>query len=593
MDKWWFRTKPRSILKTFKWFPFFAELEGENWNYKLDDKTSRWKQKAMHPVRRKYIYKAHLEDLEEKYSSFEDYISGQFDTNETESTGRNDKTTFEFYGLGYVDGKGIIRTTKAGHIVAEGKMDENLLIKQLLKIRFPSPVVSKKKNYNDKEYVFPMKVILEIYRYFKSLNKFELGYLFMCNNIDKIDNTIKAINEFRERYKAVDNKLKTSNIVNIFTDIMNKRFPNIKNKPETYYREYSDALIRALEYTGLFSQRGRGYFVKLFIPEHAKLKVKLLQDQYEFKYYDEKDFESYMEWFGDPYNILLPWEDENNIKMIIDNKMEIYKEKLQEAGKNIENFKQSYKKLEEIPKDYKTTDKNEILIKLDKYLSEEIVSLNEELFIKYYSKTKKVRKDILDKFEDITSGNEDMAALWLECNTWKSLVAINGEHLVKRNFKIEEDLSPKAFAPGLGNTPDMELYKNGYILIPEVSLMTGVRQWEHEGSSVIDHVFKFIKNYKDKQVIGLFISSSMNIRTIWQFFILNRESWVGQPVPVIPITIEQYIKIIKNIYDKELNIDDFKELVETIHKNTFKYNTFKEWEDSIDDVIMEWKYKVS
>jgi len=63
--------------------------------------------------------------------------------------------------------------------------------------------------------------------------------------------------------------------------------------------------------------------------------------------------------------------------------------------------------------------------------------------------------------------------------------------------------------------------------------MTGVRQWEHEGSSVVDHVYKFIEKYKDKQVLGIFISSKMNVRIIWQFFILNRESWIGKPVPNI------------------------------------------------------------
>lgn len=70
--------------------------------------------------------------------------------------------------------------------------------------------------------------------------------------------------------------------------------------------------------------------------------------------------------------------------------------------------------------------------------------------------------------------------------------------------------------------------------------MTGVRQWEHEGSSVIDHVLKFIKENEDRTVFGLFISSSINIRTKWQFFILNKESWIGKTVPVIPMTIVMY-----------------------------------------------------
>ena len=40
----------------------------------------------------------------------------------------------------------------------------------------------------------------------------------------------------------------------------------------------------------------------------------------------------------------------------------------------------------------------------------------------------------------------------------------------------------------MNNTPDMELYTKEFTIVPEVSLMTGKVQWEHEASSVIDHV---------------------------------------------------------------------------------------------------------
>lgn len=588
MNSWWFRTKPRSVLKTFEWFPYFAELEGENWNYKLDNRASNWNNKPIHPIRREYIYRAHWDELEDIYFSYENYMSGKYDINETESTGRNDKTTYEFYGLGFVDKKGKVRVTKAGKIVKEGKMDENLLLKQLLKIQFPSQAIHKTNDGG--VYVFPLEVILNVYKHFDNLNRFELGFLFMCNRIENLHITIQAISEYREKYSRLSNKQDINNAKNIFTSIMRGKFPNIKNKPDTYFSDYSDALIRTLEYTGLFSQKGIGYYTKLFIPEHAKLKVRLLQEQYKFEYNQEEDFEKYMEWFGDPYNIPLPWEVKENIKIIIDNKIDILKNRLIDAERNIIAFEVN-EKLKEIQqlKSYKDEKENVALIELDKNLSENIIRINEELFIKYYSKTNQGRAEIVEKFYDIIEGNEDMAALWLECNTWKSLVAIKGEHYVKRNFKVEEDLTPKAFAPGIGNTPDMELYKNGYILIPEVSLMTGVKQWEHEGSSVVDHVYKFIEQNNNKKVMGLFISTVMNIRTVWQFFILNRESWIGKPVPVIPITIKQYIGIIECIYDNDLTIDDFKELIECIHKATFKYNTFKEWQSNIDCMIKQWK----
>lgn len=582
MNSWWFRMKPRSVAKTIEWFPYFAKLEGENWNYSLTDRVSSWKSKSIYPVRRKYIYLAHSEDLE--VSNFEDYVSGLYDKNETESNGRNDKTSFEFFGFGYVDSEGIIKVTEIGRIINEGKMTDELLLRQLLKIQFPSPAIHEKA---DGEYVFPMQVLLEIFKRFDYLNKFELALLFGCNKIENVDNTVNAINEFREEYNKLDNKLKIKEVKELFNIIFKKYYPQIKNKPETYYSDYGDAFIRCLQYTGIFAQRGRGLYVKLYVPEHSQIKLKLLQDKYEFKYNEEQDLDKYMEWFGNPYNITLPWESVDSRKIILSHKIKALKENLNEAKAKIEGFEDI--SLEDKVINIEDLKTNKELIELENDITNKLITLNEELFIKYNSKTKEVRDEIIDKFLDILEGNEDMGALWLECNTWKSLIAINGTHTVKRNFKIEDDLTPKAFAPGTGNTPDMELYKNGYIIIPEVSLMTGVRQWEHEGSSVIDHVLKFIETYNDKEVYGLFISSKMNIRTIWQFFILNRESWIGKAVPVIPLTIQQYINVITYIYEMNLTIDTFKELIETVHKETFKHNTFKEWEEKIDLFIDEWK----
>lgn len=580
--------KPRSIVKTIQWFPHFAALEGEDWNYTYPDRLSAWGNKKIYPTRRKYIYSAHGESLMEVYPSLDDYLSGKSDTNETESSGRNDKTSFEFYGFGFVDQSGKVRATKAGHLIRDGKMQPELLLKQLLKIQFPSPANHKKSSNGT--YVFPMEIILEVFKHFDYLNKFELGFLFGCTDMAQVDKTIAAIKEFRKAYSEMDNKLDTTSVKKMFNEIFKRTYPQVTNKPETYYGDYADALIRCLEYTGLFLQRGRGFYVKLYIPEHSKLKVKLLQEKYSFAYNGEEDFEKYMEWFGNPYNINLPWENRENRKVIISDKTQILKTKLNQEKAKIPQEEQQH--LTRIIADFKDVDQletEEELTEAELALSKQLVSVNETLFTTYYAKTEEARAEIMEKFIDIIEGNEDMAALWLECNTWKSLVAIDGEHRVKRNFKLEEDLTPRAFAPGQGNTPDMELYFEDNIIIPEVSLMTGVRQWEHEGSSVIDHVYKFINNYPERNVIGLFISSKINVRTMWQFYILNRESWVGKAVPVIPLTIKQYLDLVAFVYQHKVEIQAVIKLLQTLRQDAFNCTTYSRWEEKIPKSITTWK----
>lgn len=576
-DAWWIRTKPRSIFKAVEWYKDFGILEGENWELK-SNKISCKTKKKIYPVRRKYIYTAHNEELIDVYPSYNKYLSGAFDKNETESNGRNDKSTFEFYGFGYVDKTGVIRNTKAGKMILDGRFTSETLLRQVLKLQFGSPIIKEK----FKKLVFPMEVLLNLFKEFDELNRFELTFVFFCVDIGEINKTVKGIKQFRKRYNELDNKAKQIEVIKILTEEIETAYGSISNKLETYYKEYSDALIRMLEYTGIFASRGRGYYTKVYVPKFAQKKVELLQEQFEFKPNLEKNLEKYMEIYGDPFAIKLPWENIKERKTLLNDKVDLLKSSIKVF--NDDNIQTKFE-FDDLIKKVNYINKTEDIEKLDEELSTQIIELNEKIFIEKFSKEYKYRKEIIDRFNSILKGTEDMAALWLECNTWKSLVAINGQQTVKRNFTMELDLTPRAFAPGVGNTPDMELYFENYIVLPEVSLMTGVRQWEHEASSVVDHVFRFIKEYENKKVIGLFISSKINIRSLWQFFILNKESWIGKPIPVIPITIEQYIKIITKFYTENLNITELLNLLESLKNYALNLDNYETWNQKIEKKI--------
>lgn len=579
MNAWWFRMKPRSILRTIEWFPHFAALEGKDWNLKHASNQSKATNNSVNLTRREYIFNAHGENLGINYDEF---MSGKFDEVDVESAARNDKISFEFFGFGYVDANDIIKVTEVGKLIVSKKMNDEYLLKQLLKIQFPSPIINKKFKG---QYIFAMEALLKVSSQFEYLTKLEIAMLFGCMDIKNINITIEAIKEFRTRYEKLKNKLKTKDIMDIYTEVLKKNYPKLTGQPDTY-TEYADAFMRAVSYTGLFLTGGRGLQSKLYVPEHSVTKVQLLQDKYEYKFNGEEDLDIYMEEFGSPYNVVLPWDNKEDRKIIVNKKIEDYKKIIVEAEKIDKELV-----IKDLPNIEKLIQSNEYkdLVIADEKLSDSLLNINEKIFIQSTSKTLIVRNEIIQKFNDINKGNEDMAALWLEVNTWKSLVAMNGKHRVKRNFKLEEDLTPRSFAPGSGNTPDMEVYVNGHILIPEVSLMSGVQQWEHEGSSVIDHVLKFINEYEDKDVYGIFISKKMNIRLIWQFFILNRESWVGRNVPVIPITIDQYVNIIEHVYTENLDIYNFTELIVKINQSALTASHHSEWENNIDIIIKNWK----
>lgn len=586
---WGWRTKPRSIIKTLQWFKSFAKLESQNWNY-TDGKLSKSGFK-IHPVRREYYFNAqNKEDTSSPIYgiSYFDYLNGTLDDKaDSESNARNDLATYKFFGFGYVDDKGVIKITPAGKLIEKDRFDGEMLLKQLLKINFPSICSGFGKKISQGKRVYPLDLIIKLLINLEFINRYELAFSFLCDDSSDYNLLQDAITEFRKKYNQLKSKNDRKKCKALFRNIAEEKFNYPKDGDIGTLFDMCDAISRSLEFTNLFEISGRGNSSKIRIAEHSRKKVELLSKKYRYHTIETTSLSEYMDWFGNTDNIVLPWENKDERKNLIIDKINLLNKTIHVVNEKYSlelkfNVDELYTKIKKI------NNSSELKI-FEEDLIKQITNLNENIFVKYLSQCSESRKEIIEKFNDIVSGNEDMAALWLECNTWKSLVAISGEKIVKRNFDIEEDLTPKSFAPGKNNTPDIELYTNNDVLIPEVSLMSGIQQWEHEGSSVIDHVLKFINKEQGKNVYGLFISKVINTRTNWQFFILNKESWMGKPVPVIPLTIEQYKDITNFIYDKELNINNFIELIKQLHIKAKVSATYQEWNNNYSEIIKEWK----
>lgn len=572
VSTWFWRTKPRNILKIIQWFPYFAELEGQNWEMKDDNG---------YPVRRKYLYMACKD--EHGYDDFETFNMEYFNSKvDKESRARNDKKTYEFFGLGFVEdhnseNPGKIVITDAGEKILNDLFDEEIYLKQLLKVCFTE---------NQVDFIYPMELILKSIEKFGYINRIELGFLYECMNINELDLVFKEIEIFRDRFKDLNNKFSKKSINELFKAIHIEVFgKEPENKPESYF-SYSDAVFRSLNYLNdIFSESGRGDLTRITVAPYGKSKFEQLLKKYTFnhnlKFDDQLD---YMNWFGNINTTLLPWEDNTLRKDLIYEKINYLENEINKNKKVLSDLNVDINEYRAILSSLTLVDD---LKQLEKSIVKDITTLNETMFINFYSKTDEQRAIILDRFDDILNDG-DLAAMWLEVNTWKSLISINGEKVVLRNFNVQEDLTPKSFAPGANNTPDMEMYYKNYIIIPEVSLMSGAAQWEHEGSSVIDHVKKYIDENKDKKVVGLFISKRIDSRTLWQFFMLSKNSWLGMPIPVIPLSINQYIKLLKTMYKNNISIENFISLLFEIYSNALELDNYESWNSAIEGIISSW-----
>lgn len=578
------RTAPRSIAVLLGWLPSFYKFRFEDYNQKSENQFpyDGWKDKTVHPVRRKITY-----DYEKNHDAkddflnldYEDFIHGlQHDKADKESRVRQVVTTAEQYG--FMNAKDAKLTPVGERVISGDFRAEDFLI-QLLKMY----VVTNPGQGG----VFPFKTVIKMIDKFGYLSRNEMTFVFGILSDSQIELGYRAVAEFRAGYQDLENKSNTQDVNNLLYKVWNKYFSKITfdKLTSTVKKDYTDALTRALKFTELFYDHGRGTATKIRVSDYNKTKFEMLLNNFIFvRPSEDKSVGSRdaLAWYGAVGNVELPWDKrENRIKIVLD-KLTLARK----LFKNLPNPALSVDNLDEIQA--KVLSKNTSIIEikdLEVKLDNAIRVRNEEEYVQVLSKTRESRREILDKFGDIKS-NADMAALWFEVNTWRAFVAMDGEKFVKHNFNMNPDLTPKSFAPGMDNTPDMEVYFDNYAILPEVSLMSGVQQWEHEGSSVIDHVYHKIKN-TDYRVIGLFISKAINERTMWQFFLLNRESWIGKPVPVVPMTIDAFQEIMRFCYDNKVTIAQFNSLLWKMSSVTAEIDNYQDWQEKNNVIIKNWK----
>lgn len=575
------RTAPRSIQILIDWLPYFNEFKGESWTQKTNGKF-----KLRRKLRWTYEANSDNPDKDVVSYSFEDFVKGkQHGSADKESLVRQVSTTAEQFGfLGTRGTNNLLYVTEAGlRIIDKTFTPEDFLV-QLLKMY----VITNK----TEEGIFPFEIFIHLLDEFKSLSRYELTYMFAVTTPSKYENAVNAIKEFRSIYndpRKINNKNDNKKVEKVLLDTWAKHFPgsNFLNS----WMDYTDAFIRAVTYTDMFESSGRGAFTKIRVKNIYQKKFQLLtSDSFEFKkphpniikkngktVIEEVASRDDLSWYGAVGNINLPWDD-------INNRRELTQELLETARKTVQNYDSnllSVSLLDEFEIVIENTTVDLDLKDIEAELSQRLTESNIEFYERVTSKTEKNKKEILNRFEIILNNN-DMSALWLEVNTWKSLVSLDGDKKVIPNFKMERDLTPRSFAPGIGNTPDMELYTTKYAIIPEVSLMTGKVQWEHEASSVIDHVMSKAIEHNSKDTIGLFLSQSINERTFWQYYILSKESWLGRPIQVVPLSIKQYTKIIRYLYINNGTIDNLYDLLKKLLDYAEQTDDYAEWKDAIE-----------
>lgn len=582
------RTAPRSIAKLMAWLPYFAQFQQADYQAAVanQEPSTMAKIPVLYPVRRaiRYAIESDADDPDPLTQlTLADFVAGQqpaSDFSDKESKVRQIVTTAEQYGL--MDAK-TARLTPVGQRAVAGQLSGEDFLVQLLKMYVM---------VDEHHGVFPLRTVLQLMAHFGALSRNELTFVFGTLDDAAVPTTIEAVQAFRTAYAKLPSRNDNRAVEALVIKTWHQFFPATPDrKIISIQHDYTDALRRALEFTELFYSHGRGTAMKLRVSALNQPKLQQLVNDFTFVlppqqsvngHLVQKSARETLAWFGAVGNLSLPWDQP-------DARVQLVEDKLDHAARLFAALPEAPYAPAQVAVIKANLAKASIqqLKDLESALDQAVLAQTELLYVQKEAQTPAARQEILERFETILT-DKDQAALWLEVNTWRAFVALSGQDKeVIHHFQMNPDLTPKSFAPGTGNTPDMEVHLASSILVPEVSMMAGTVQWEHEASSVIDHVIK-ISQASPKPTLGVFISARINQRTLWQLFLLNHDSWLGQPVPVVPLTIKQFSAMMQVAYATDATAQEVATLLEQISAAARQLTTYIQWPNAIESALDAW-----
>ena len=161
-----------------------------------------------------------------------------------------------------------------------------------------------------------------------------------------------------------------------------------------------------------------------------------------------------------------------------------------------------------------------------------------------------------------------------EWNTWRSMVLINDAINVQGNYHADADGNPVSTASG--KLSDILCEYESFWLGAEVTLQSGMRQYEAEGEPITRHIGKLQKSVlaeADKRpVFGLFVAEKINEEVVSHLFtVASRVSQVyGGKVRIAPLNRSTFVEMMKSVaqssdFSNEVFLNFFEEIFSDNH----------------------------
>ncbi|MEM9884767.1 MAG: AlwI family type II restriction endonuclease [Bacteroidota bacterium] len=448
-----------------------------------------------------------------------------------------DRITRAPKALGFVDLKPKIKITPAGRELLKTNRIADVFTRQLIKFQLPSPYHTQKKS---RFFIKPYLELLHLLKAVDSLSKTEIALFFLqYTHIENFDTIVKKVLDYREHVKRFKGSRRTyayqqfeQEVKKVYqeeieakqlktresSDLTLQKF--IKTKRSNWI-DYADAFIRYLRATELISFQKNTLRV-IISPSKFQEVDHILRtiDRNPTKFESKEDFKKYL---FSAENIILFYDIRANLVRAL--------EKLSfnfDSSLNINKLKELLKN------------------KIEDTKTEKIVAVEKSL------KDFRAYDDILSIFERLEKREVPDPPLYMEWNVWRAMVMLNYAISVKGNFKIDLDGVPLSFASG--NMPDIEIEYDDFVLIVEVTMSRGNKQFEMEGESVARHFGKK-RRATNKDVYCLFIAPKVSEATLAHFFNLNRFTtrYYGGKTQIVPMNLKQFLAFIQIAKEHKLS----------------------------------------
>lgn len=444
--------------------------------------------------------------------------------------------------LGFVSLSPVISLTPAGRLLLRTKHKQEIFLRQMLKFQLPSPYHQP----TDTAAVFCVKPYLEILRLIRTMGslKFDELQIFGMQLTDwhAFDEVVHKIETFRiaktenkGSYRVFKTKYLHKELIDIYAGLIAKGETKTRESDDASLkkflktqsnntRDYADACFRYLRATGLVNVSYIGKSLSI-VPEFVS-DVDYILNTVDRNPCFVNDEAAYLSYLG---SAELP-------RLMTDDR-DILMERLRV------NFAKT-----NLPQGTTTRELKELLYECTETGKNEAIKQQVQTIKAYKS-----YDDIQNTFAQILKGDLYDIPLMFEWNVWRAMTMLDGGE-VKANLNFDDFGNPVSVAQG--NMADIICDYGDYILIVEVTMSKGQRQYDMEGEPVGRHLGR-MKKTSGKPCYCLFVAPEINEACVAHFYTLHNVniSYYGGKSAIVPLPLSLFQKMLEDSYKADYTPD--------------------------------------